>query len=524
MVEASPAVPESVPDTRWRILTTVLFGLFSVNVTITILAVSIHRIAGELDTSEPVMTWAVTGPMLAFGVVGPLVGKLGDRLGHRRIFLWGLAGAAVCAIASAAAWNAGSLILFRTLGAIEGAATGPASFAVISRVFPRHERVRALGYWSMVGAGAPVIGVVIGGPLIETFGWRVMFLAQVPLIAVAFLFALRLFPETPRNIRGRFDIAGACLVALTVTPVLFALSEAPRYGWISPMVLVPMLISPIALIGFVQVERRAENPLFPLHYLGRPGFTFSVTTQGLLNAAYMGSFILTPLYLQNVLGYTETRTGLLSISRPLAFSLMGIGAGSIARRLGAKPTAVAGAVAVVAAMAWMATFGAATTAIGIIGALALAGIGMGIAMPPLAASVTASVASEDYGIAGAAQQMMNQVGMVVGITAMQSVQQAQLRVGDQVGSYPWGYLTGLAFAAVGVATAFRIVSADPGTAAVGDLGPADAPGSAPAAPTGTPDAATDPTAAPSPENEPGTACGPRDVTNGTRIRRRRISR
>lgn len=459
MSAPSPAPTEAPPENRWRILVTVLFGLFSVNVTITILAVSIHRIADELGTSEPTMTWAVTGPMLAFGVVGPLVGKLGDRLGHRRLFLWGLFGAAICAVASAAAWNAGSLIFFRTLGAIEGAATGPASFAVISRVFPREERVRALGYWSMVGAGAPVIGVVAGGPLIEAFGWRTMFLAQVPFILAALVLAVRLFPETPRHVRGRFDLAGAALVALTVTPLLYALSEAPRAGWMNPVVLGPLAIAPIALVGFVQVERRAENPLLPLHYLSRPGFSFAISTQSLLNAAYMGSFILTPLYLQNVLGYTETHTGLISISRPLAFSIMGIGAGAIARRLGAKPTAVAGAAAVVAAMAWMATFGESTGPLLIVGALALAGIGMGAAMPPLAASVTASVDAADYGIAGAAQQMMNQVGVVIGITTMQSVQQAQLRVGDQAASYPWGYLTGLVFASIGVLTAFRIVSA-----------------------------------------------------------------
>ena len=127
-----------VPENRWRILTIVLGGLFAVNVTITILAVSIHRIADELNTSEPTMTWVVTGPMLAFGVIGPLVGKMGDRLGHRRMFVWGLAGAIVMAGASAFAWNAASLIGFRTLGAIEGAATGPASFAIVSRIFPAH--------------------------------------------------------------------------------------------------------------------------------------------------------------------------------------------------------------------------------------------------------------------------------------------------------------------------------------------------------------------------------------------------
>lgn len=457
-MSTAPATPHAAhpPANRWRILITVLFGLFSVNVTITILAVSIHRIADELGTSEPTMTWAVTAPMLAFGVIGPLVGKLGDRLGHRRLFLWGLVGAAVMALASAAAWNAGSLIAFRTLGAIEGAATGPASFALISRIFPRAERVKALGYWTMVAAGAPVIGVVAGGPLVEAFGWRTIFLGQVPLIVAALVFAWRLFPETPRHRQGTFDLAGAALVALAVTPFLFALSEAPRLGWAHPQMVACLIVSPVALVWFVRVERRAASPLFPLRYLGRPGFSFAILTQGLLNAAYMGSFILTPLFLQNVLGFSETRTGLISISRPLTFAVVGIGAGAVSRRVGPKRAALMGALAVVAAMGWMATFGTATHELSIIGALALAGAGMGIAMPPLAGSVTMSVDAEDYGIAGAAQQMMNQVGVVIGITAMQSVQQARLGVVGQAASYPWGYLTGGALAVAGLLTAGTI--------------------------------------------------------------------
>ena len=448
-----------MPANRWRILVTVLFGLFTVNLTVTILAVSIHRIAHELHTSEPTMTWVVTGPMLAFGVIGPLVGKLGDRLGHRRVYLWGLGGAAVMAGASALAWNAGALIGFRTLGAIEGAATGPASFAVISRIFPRHERVKALGYWSMVAAGAPVIGVVAGGPLVEAFGWRAIFVGQVPLVAVALVFAYRLLPETPRQSAGRFDVAGAALMALGVTPLLFALSESSRMGWGSPLVLGCLVLGPAALYGFVQVERRAAHPLLPLRYLNRPGFTFAIATQALLNAAYMGSFILTPLLLQNVLDYSETKTGLVSIARPLAFSIAGPAAGILVLRLGARRTASLGSLAVVGALAWMATLGTGSSVLMIMGGLALAGVGMGFAMPPLAASVTVSVDESDLGIAGAAQQMMIQVGVVFGIQVMQSVQQGRISAVGQGASYHWGYLAGLVLAAGGALCATRIASA-----------------------------------------------------------------
>ncbi len=453
-----PGVDPAVHARRWWILATVLFGLFAVNVTITILAVSIHRIADEFGTTEATMTWVVTGPMLAFGVVGPLVGKLGDRLGHRRLFLWGMVGVVITAAASAVAWSAASLITFRILGAIEGAATGPASFAIISRVFAQRERVKALGYWTMVGAGGPVIGVVAGGPMVEAFGWRALFLLQIPIAMVAFVLAWQLLPETPRHRDGRFDVAGAVLLALAVAPFLYALTEATTLGWTHPVVLVGLASAPIATAAFIRVERRAESPLLPLHYLRRRGFTFAIVTQSALNGAYMGSFILTPLLLQNILGFTETRTGLVSIARPLAFSLAGPMAGIVSVRLGAKRAATGGAVAVMVAMGWMATLGESSSVIVIMGALALAGVGMGIAMPPLSASVTASVEPRDLGIAGASQQMVNQVGVVVGITVMQMVQQSRVDAVGLAASYHWGYATGVILALVGVLAAPRITA------------------------------------------------------------------
>lgn len=447
---------ESAPANRWRILVAVLYGLFAVNVTVTILAVSIFGIAQEFDVTEPTMTWVVTGPMLAFGVVGPLVGKLGDRIGHRRVYLWGLFGAAVMAGLSAVAWSAGSLIAFRTLGAIEGAATGPASFALISRIFPQQERVRALGYWAMTAAGAPVIGVVIGGPLVEAFGWRAIFVGQVPLVLAGLAFAWRMFPETPRKAEGRFDLAGAGLIALGVTPLLYALSEGTRLGWTSPTVLGSLVVGPLALWGFVRVERRAAHPLLPLRYLARPGFSAAILSQTLLNGAYMGSFILTPLLLQNVLDFTETKTGLVSIARPLAFSLAGPLAGAYVLRVGARRAASSGSVAVVVALVWMATLGGGSSVPVIMGALALAGVGMGLAMPPLSASVTVSVDQSDLGIAGAAQHMMIQVGVVFGITLMQAVQQARLPTVGLEASYHWGYGAGALLALAAVLTSLRI--------------------------------------------------------------------
>src|SRR4051794_19089901 len=204
----------------WSVLIVALVGLFTVSVTITLLAVSLVDIAHDIGSDETTLSWVITGPMLAFGVVGPAFGKAGDMWGHKKVFLVGLAGAGVFALATAFAWDATSLIAFRTLSASFGAATAPPAMAIINRMFDTEQRVKALGYFSLVSAGAPVLGVVIGGPLVEAIGWRVIFLVQAPLCFIALLVALFRMPETAPGRRGPLHVAGSAPPALRVTPVL----------------------------------------------------------------------------------------------------------------------------------------------------------------------------------------------------------------------------------------------------------------------------------------------------------------
>ena len=177
-------------ERQWAVLWVVLGGLFTVSFTITILVVSLQRIADEFDASVGLLNWAITGPMLAFGVVGPAFGKAGDLWGHKRVFVTGLLVAGAFAALTALAWNAASMITFRILSASAGSACGPSAMAYINRLFDAETRVKPLGYWSFVTAGAPVLGVVAGGPLVESVGWRAIFAIQAPLCLVGVVVAL----------------------------------------------------------------------------------------------------------------------------------------------------------------------------------------------------------------------------------------------------------------------------------------------------------------------------------------------
>ncbi len=187
---------------QWWVLWTVLAGLLSVNITFTVFVVALPQVARQLHTSVTTLTWTSTGPLLAFGVAAPILGKLGDLRGYRRLYLWGLAGAAVSVVLTASAPTAGVLIAARLFDGVQGAATGAASMALMLQVFSHEDRVKAMGWWALVGAGGPVLGVTIGAPVIQYLGWRALFWGELPLMAAAAALAVIVLPAGPAGEGG----------------------------------------------------------------------------------------------------------------------------------------------------------------------------------------------------------------------------------------------------------------------------------------------------------------------------------
>ncbi len=446
------------PRYPWIVLTTVLFGLFSVGFTITILSVSIPRIADDLGSDESTLTWLVTGPILAFALFGPSAGKLGDLRGHRRVYAWSMVCVIVFAALVAVAWDAPSLLAFRILGAATGAAVGPTSLAMINRLFPPARRAQAMGYWTMVAAGGPVVGVVAGGPIVEAFGWRWIFAGQVPLSIAGLLLALAVLPETELVETTRFDVPGAATLAGASTAFLFAVNRGPVLGWTHPLVLGGFVAAPLLGALFVRVERRAPAPLLPLDYLRRRNFSIPILTQVFTNFAYMGGFIITPLLLTGVFGYGETRSGTLLISRPFAFSIAGPVMGYFVVRTGERFAAIGGASAVLVSMFGLSTLGAGSSDLVVIGSLALSGVGLGMSGPALVAAIANAVDDSDLGVVGAMQQMMTQFGVVVGIQVMQATQAARASVVGEAAAFRDAYLVGAAAAFVGLVFALFVRS------------------------------------------------------------------
>jgi MFS family permease len=481
-------------------LWTVLAGLLSVNITFTVFVVALPKVAHQLHTSVSTLTWTSTGPLLAFGVAAPVLGKIGDVWGLRRLYLWGLVGAAICVVLTASAPNAGLLITARVLDGIEGAATGAASMALILQVFSAEDRVKAMGWWALVGAGGPVIGVTVGAPIIQYLGWRALFWGELPLMAVAMVLALVVLPghtlqhtgepvvdgeqadgSVPDGAGGvvgegtvpgepnpvgadpasptgspsapsrpavrrpslwRLDWAGSGLLSLGVVAGLLALNQAPTWGWTAPATLSMAALCVVGLLAFVAHERRTPEPLIPLRYFLIRNFTFPLGARALTNFSYMGGFFLFPILMERVYGYSETRAGLESTARPLLFSIVAPLAGYAAVRVGERLSAVVGALILAASMLLFTQLGQQPSLVLILAALSLSGVGIGIVTPSTAASASNEVRPDELGVMSAAQQLVTQIGVVAGIQVMETVQASSHTTAGALGSFHSAFLVG----------------------------------------------------------------------------------
>jgi MFS family permease len=434
---------ERSPRYRWWALSALLAGLLSLNITFTVFVVALPTVKNDFHTNFSVLTWASTGPLLAFGIAAPFFGKAGDLFGHRRLYLFGLCGAMVSAILTALAPNVGLLLFARALDGVQGAATGTASMALILQLFEPEDRVKALGWWSLVGAGGPVLGVTLGSPVIQYFGWRTLFWGQLVLLVIAAAVVALILPSRRRAHRGPavepvagerresawqgMDWVGSWSLAGAVTAAMLVLSIGPIVGWSSAGVVISGVCSVFFIGLFVWRELHFATPLIPTKYLRRRNFMFPMGMRAFSNFAYFGGFFLFPLLMEQVYGYSVSQVGFVSVARPLLFAISSPIAGYMTVRTGERFATVAGATSVLLSMVLFATLDPSSGLGIILVALALSGLGMGVALPATSSTMANEVAASEYGVMSAAQLMATQVGEVAGIQVVLTLQESIAR-------------------------------------------------------------------------------------------------
>ncbi len=458
------------------LLIVVMLAVMAFGSLMTIVTVSLDRIAADVGSSRATLTWMITGLMLAMAVVTPVAGKLGDIAGHRRMFLLGLIGGVITTVASALAWDAGSLIAFRVLFGVTGAFVMPNGMALMMHAYGPERRASAMGWFQFAMTGAPTIGLVLGGPLIEIIGWRWLFAGFAGISVIATIVGFRVIRPTPRQEGVSVDYLGAATLAGGVLAGLLALtrvSTLARDGqagdlFTDPATLVLTALAVIGIAAFVLVENRSPDPMLRLDYFRRRNFTLPMVAGAFMQFAYMGGFVVTPALLGLHYGLTEGAIALLLAPRPGAFSLASPIGGYLVGRLGERTPVVIGAGLMVSAMAAFAVSANLSDSRGLglvvmVVGLVFTGVSAGISQPAIASLVVGAVDRTDMGIANGMQQQITFIGVVSGIQTM------NVFVGDEasVGRFTLTFVYGTVIAALGLVAALGIARRVPSGAASG---------------------------------------------------------
>jgi EmrB/QacA subfamily drug resistance transporter len=384
----------------------------------TVVNVALPRIGTDLHAGLTALQWTLNAYTLTLAGLLLLGGSLGDRLGRRRIFVLGVLWFTAASIGCTVAPDPALLIAMRALQGIGAALLTPGSLAILEAVFRPSDRAPAVGAWSGLGGVATAIGPVLGGVLVGVapWGWRLVFLLNVPLAVVVIALSARYVPETrDEQSFGRLDVPGAVLAALGLGFVVYALTEGPRSGW-NPVMIGLVGIGVALLAAFLLVEAKGKAPMMPLSLFRSRDFSGSNLVTFVVYAALSGALFLIPVQLQLVSGFSPVAAGSSLLPITAVMLVLSARAGRLAQRIGPRWPMTIGPIVAGAGLALLVRIGAhASYPTDVLPALLVFSLGLSATVAPLTATVLAAAPPHQVGVASAVN---NDVARAAGLLAV----------------------------------------------------------------------------------------------------------
>ncbi|MFD7379694.1 MFS transporter [Streptomyces mirabilis] len=449
--ESTPPVPpaqrrtvsEAVHRRRWAILTVLCFSLLVVMLDNSILNVATKTIAQPAPTglgaTQSQLEWAINSYTLVFAGLLFTAGLLGDRLGRKKVLLFGMlvfgAGSALSALSD----SSGQLITFRAVMGFGGAFILPATLAIIMNVFERDEQPKAIGIWTSVVGFAIALGPITGGILLQHFWWGSVFLVNVPIVVVAALAMVAIVPDSKNPKPGKLDPVGVVLSILALVSLIYGIIKGGQEGGFTGAQSWGPIVAGLAVLGvFVVYERSSDHPALDVTWFRNRRFSASVAAIGLVFFALTGVTFFSVFYNQSVRGYSVLQSGLLVL--PLAASQMFFAprARLVVNRFGARAVCATGLVLTAVAFAGFLLLGQ-DTPIWVLEVLFfLMGTGMAHVMPPATVMIMSSLPREKAGSGSAVNNTFRQVGGALGVAVLGALLSATYRSGidDHLGVLP----------------------------------------------------------------------------------------
>jgi len=423
-VSAHAESVQAVPDRRRRlvILGICSMSLFIVGMDATIVNIALPAIHRSFHSKLSGLQWTIDAYTLVIASLLMLSGSTADRLGRRRVFQCGLAlfslGSLLCALAP----NLGTLIAARIVQAIGGSMLNPVAMSIIRNVFedPR-ERAQAIGVWGALFGISMALGPVLGGVLVDSVGWRSVFLVNLPVGIVAIVLTALFVPESRAPRARRPDPVGQVLVIVALASLTYAIIQGPEAGWLSAQTLGLFVVSLSAFAGIVAYELRRREPLLEVRFFRSAPFSGATVIAVALFMAIGGFLFLNTLYLQNVRGLSPLEAGLYTL--PMAGVMMVVSplCGRVVGAFGTRWPLMGGGLAVLISGLILTQITARTSFTVLVIAYVLFGAGNGLINPPITNTAISGMPPSQAGVAAAVASTGRQVGVTLGVAVLGSL-------------------------------------------------------------------------------------------------------
>lgn len=432
--------------------------LWIVNVALPSLGTAFSTAAHRATLAD--LSWVLNGYAITLAALLIVLGRLGDRIGQRPVFLGGVVVFTLASVACALAPSLGLLVAARVVQAVGAAAQLPTSLALLLASVPAERRVAATRGWAAVGGLAAASGPVLGGLLVQV-DWRWVFVINLPIGVVTVLAGAAVLPRPAGRETGPLpDLFGALLVTTAMATLSGALVQAPTWGWLSARCLALFAVALVSLAWFTRRSTRHDSPLMELHLLRLPRFGLAGAGTFVFGIAFAVMLLSNVLWCQEVWGWSAVRTGLALVPGPALVPVVTILSAGAARRFGAGPLVAVGGVLFSGAMVWRAVFASTTPDYvrDLLPSMVLGGVGVGLTLGTLVAAGVQSLPANRAATGSALVNSFRQIAATLGVAVLVTILGGGAAVGA-VGSFrtAWVLAAGLALvtAALGVAIATR---------------------------------------------------------------------
>lgn len=447
-------------ERKWHIFAALGTGIFLASLDGSIVNVVLPTLVRDLRVDFTLVQWVVLSFTLTQTAVMLSVGRLGDMVGKRPIFLGGTVAFLISSILAGFAPNIEILLFLRVVQAVGGAFATALSMGIVTETFPSSEHGKALGLFSATVSVGGIAGPLLGGLLLDVLSWRWIFFVGLPFSVSSYLLAWRYFPRARPQGSQEFDWTGAMLLFVGLLTVMLFLSFGQRAGYLTPAMLSLFVVSLVAFALFVHSQLRTSEPLLDISLFRNPQFSLSLATRLISFVVIGGVTILFPFYLTNLIGLDPIAVGMLLTVTWASFGLASPFSGILSDRYGFRSIAAAGLVVLGFGCYTVSTLGSDSSVVGIVLRVLPMGLGMGIFQSPNNSAVLGSVSRGRLGVVSGLNVVGRTLGYTVGIAALGALWSGRVSVyagsgfaGDVTEASAAAQMTALrdvAFAALGL--------------------------------------------------------------------------